>query len=123
MRRPVILISQVKILPSNQISYNSSLAKEHDITTILVNLTNSMIDMLYTLKSFNTWQITLPKAWRSKYKTQNFTAEETSEGLLIKPLNSNGTVYYEDKQGFGLYAEDWLDTNAIIQSIKSLRHE
>jgi bifunctional DNA-binding transcriptional regulator/antitoxin component of YhaV-PrlF toxin-antitoxin module len=35
--------------------------------------------MNYTLKSFNTGQITLPKSWRSKYDTKIFVAEETSQ--------------------------------------------
>jgi len=35
--------------------------------------------MNYTLKSFNTGQITLPKKWREKFETKNFMAIETNE--------------------------------------------
>jgi len=35
--------------------------------------------MTYTLKSFNTGQITLPKAWRSRFDTKIFLAEETDK--------------------------------------------
>jgi len=35
--------------------------------------------MNYTLKSFNTGQITLPKKWRNKFDTKNFIATETEE--------------------------------------------
>jgi len=31
----------------------------------------------YTLKSFNSGQITLPKKWRDKFATKNFVAVET----------------------------------------------
>jgi bifunctional DNA-binding transcriptional regulator/antitoxin component of YhaV-PrlF toxin-antitoxin module len=33
--------------------------------------------MTYTLKLFNTGQVTLPKSWREKYNTKNFIALET----------------------------------------------
>jgi hypothetical protein len=54
--------------------------------------------MITTLKSFGTGQITLPKAWRDKFKTENFIAQETSQGLLIKPLVEDG-FYYELEDG------------------------
>ena len=98
------------------------LAKTFHKNTVLVNLTNITNSMIYTLKSFNTGQITLPKARRSKFATQNFIAEETKDGLLIKPITENTTVYYEDKQGFGIYAESGLDTDIIIASIKKIRN-
>jgi bifunctional DNA-binding transcriptional regulator/antitoxin component of YhaV-PrlF toxin-antitoxin module len=63
--------------------------------------------MIYTLKSFNTGQITLPKVWRSKFNTKNFVAEEREDGLLIKPIeNLNDSVYYENKDGFGIYSAE-----------------
>ena len=40
----------------------------------------------YTLKSFNSGQVTLPKKWRDQFDTSLFIAEETKEGLLIKPI-------------------------------------
>jgi len=58
--------------------------------------------MTYTLKLFNTGQVTLPKKWRDKQNTKNFVAEETTQGLLIKPLSQNltDTIYYENNEGF-----------------------
>ena len=58
--------------------------------------------MTHTLKLFNTGQITLPKKWRDQYDTKNFTAEETKEGLLIRPIarDFSDTVYYENNEGF-----------------------
>ena len=57
--------------------------------------------MLYTLSLFNTGQITLPKPWRKKFRTKKFIAEETENGLLIRPLLStlhpDETIFYEDK--------------------------
>lgn len=47
--------------------------------------------MNYPLKMFNSGQITLPKKWREKYDTHSFIAEETREGLLIKPILTNST--------------------------------
>lgn len=76
--------------------------------------------MIYTLSMFNTGQITLPKVWREKHETKKFLAEETEEGLLIKPISKDGTVMYENKKGFGLYCESGLDTDKIIDTIKKL---
>ncbi|MEK7672336.1 MAG: hypothetical protein AAB373_00480 [Patescibacteria group bacterium] len=76
--------------------------------------------MIYTLSMFNTGQVTLPRNWRKKFKTNKFVAEETQEGLLIKPLEKDGTVYYEDKKGFGIYCETGLDVEKIIKTIDKL---
>lgn len=57
--------------------------------------------MIYTLKSFNTGQITLPKKWRDRFKTSIFIAEEKNGGLFIKPIikdNNKQVVYYETKE-------------------------
>ncbi len=79
--------------------------------------------MIYTLKSFNTGQITLPKVWRSKFKTKNFIAEEHEDGLLIKPIvDSNDSVYYENKDGFGVYSSQWIDPEEIISKINKLQN-
>lgn len=79
--------------------------------------------MNHTLKLFNTWQVTLPKKWREKYNTKNFIAEETEEGLLIKPLESSSkTYYYENDEGFGIFNEDWIDAENLISKIKSLQN-
>ncbi|OGJ42798.1 hypothetical protein A3B60_00965 [Candidatus Peregrinibacteria bacterium RIFCSPLOWO2_01_FULL_39_12] len=69
---------------------------------------------------FNTGQITLPKSWRTKYKTNKFVAEEIKDGLLIKPLVKDETVYYEDKNGFGIYCESGLDMEKFKQAIKKM---
>jgi hypothetical protein len=34
--------------------------------------------------------VTLPKKWRSQFDTKHFLAMETSEGLLIQPILSQG---------------------------------
>ena len=74
----------------------------------------------YTLKIFNTGQVTLPKLWRDKLGTKNLVAEETEEGLLIKPLRVDKVIYYQSKDGFGLYCEKGLPTDKIISKIKTL---
>ncbi len=43
----------------------------------------------HNLKLFNTGQVTLPKSRRQQHDTNLFLAEETQEGLLIKPIISN----------------------------------
>lgn len=88
---------------------------------------------MWTLSCFNTGQITLPKKWRSQFKSDKYIATETKNGLLIKPIIENKaldhlqvlnelkekddgeitllesdkdgkSVYYEDNKGsFGLY--------------------
>jgi len=81
--------------------------------------------MTYTLKLFNTWQITLPKKWRENFSTKNFIAEETEEGLLIKPIlpeKKSKTYYYDNKEWFGIYNEDWIDTDDLISKIKELQN-
>lgn len=78
---------------------------------------------MYTLKLFNTGQVTLPKKWRDKVDTSLFLAEETAEGLLIKPIKSKGpedVVFYESKEGFGIYSEKGMDPHALIARIKQL---
>lgn len=78
--------------------------------------------MSYNLKLFNTWQITLPKTWRDRYDTKVFLAEETDRWLLIKPIINDDTVYYENKDWFGIYSESWIDPNIIISKIKKLQN-
>jgi len=70
---------------------------------------------------FNTGQITLPKKWRERYPdTKKFLAEETEDGLLIKPFAKDETVFYEDKEGCGIYCEKGLDADKILKTIKKL---
>ncbi|MDD3303236.1 MAG: AbrB/MazE/SpoVT family DNA-binding domain-containing protein [Candidatus Gracilibacteria bacterium] len=78
--------------------------------------------MNHTLKLFNTGQVTLPKSWRNKYNTKVFLAEETDKGLLIKPIIKDDVVYYENKEGFGIYSDNGIDPESIISKIKQLQN-
>ncbi|MBI5793906.1 hypothetical protein HZA87_02345 [Candidatus Uhrbacteria bacterium] len=58
--------------------------------------------------------ITLPKKWRTKFKTRHFMFIEVSEGLLVKPIEE--IEYYEQKDGTvglrfpgGIEMHDFLD--------------
>ena len=80
--------------------------------------------MTYTLKLFNTGQITLPKKWREKYNVKNFIAIETEEWLLVKPLleeKKSKTYYYENKEWFWIFNENWIDSEDLINKIKELQ--
>lgn len=83
-----------------------------------VNLINFM--NTYTLKLFNTGQVTLPKKWRKKYRTKNFIAQETKNGLLIQPLTDKKVVYFENKDGFGLYCESGIPIDDVVDKIKKI---
>lgn len=72
---------------------------------------------------FNTGQITLPKRWREKFKTKKFVAQETKEGLLIRPILKDETVYYENTNGFGLYCEKGLDVEKLEKAIEEINNE
>lgn len=85
---------------------------------LLMNLMKYM--NTYTLKLFNTGQITLPKSWRSKCETKHYIATETKEGLLIQPLRDKEVVYFENKEGFGLYCDSGLPVDDIISKIKKI---
>lgn len=57
--------------------------------------------VLATLCVQKTGMITLPKKWRDRHPAQRLIAEETPEGLLIRPVSE--IEYYEDPDGsFGL---------------------
>ena len=47
-------------------------------------------------------------------------SQETEDGLLIKPIQSDEVVYYKAKDGFGLYCEKGLPVDKIIAKIKDL---
>ena len=80
--------------------------------------------MNYTLKLFNTGQVTLPKNWRNKFDTKNFIAEETDKWLLIRPIEDKNSdiVFYESKEWFGIYSESWINPEDIISKIKKLQN-
>lgn len=84
----------------------------------LTNLINIM--NIFTLKLFNTGQVTLPKSWRNKFKTKVFIAKETKDGLLIQPLIDKKLVYFENKDSFGLYCEEGLPVDKIVNKIKEI---
>ena len=75
---------------------------------------------MYLLSMFNTGQITLPKKWREKFKTNKFIAEEVAEGLLIKPVVNDEVVYYENEKGYGVYCEKGMDPKKIIDAINKI---
>ena len=74
---------------------------------------------------FNTWQITLPKERRKKYDTQSFIAEETLDGLLIKPIlkQDNSSAYFQTPDEFGIYYPKWIDAQKLILEIKQIQDE
>lgn len=78
--------------------------------------------MSYTLKMFNTGQVTLPKKRRSRFNTDHFIAEEVDWGLLITPIISSQkqqeAVFYENDDGFGVYFAQWKDPEELIQEIQ-----
>ena len=57
--------------------------------------------VLATLNVQKTGMITLPKKWRDRHPALRMIAEETPEGLLIRPVSE--IEYYEEENGsFGL---------------------
>jgi len=74
--------------------------------------------MITTLKIFGTGQVTLPKIWREKFKTDHFVAQETSEGLLIKPLVEDGFFYELEDGEFGLNFPLGLDAKTVLNNLK-----
>lgn len=84
-----------------------------------MNLTNFMT--FHTLKLFNTGQVTLPKKWRSQFATEQFLAEETAEGLLIKPiLREQEVVEYANEEEEGIFFPKGIDPRVLIQKIKEI---
>jgi len=78
--------------------------------------------MITTLKLFGTGQITIPKAWREKYKTDQFIAQDTPQGLLIKPMVEE--FFYEDGDGyFGLNFPLGIDAKELASKLKKANGE
>lgn len=70
-----------------------------------------------TLKVFGKGQVTLPKEWRSKVHTEYFTAEETPQGLLLKPIVES--TYYEiDEENFGLHFPQGISASKLAKELK-----
>lgn len=77
--------------------------------------------MIYSLKMFNTGQITLPKSWRKKFDTKYFLAKETANGLLIQPIREDEDVIsYENTEESGLIFPKGMDPQKIIDKIKEI---
>ena len=74
--------------------------------------------MVYTLKMFNTGQVTLPKKRRSQYDTDKFQAEEKDWSLIIRPLYNDDSVYYEDDTWFWIYFPSWVSPDELITRIQ-----
>lgn len=73
--------------------------------------------MFTPLKIFGTGQVTLPKEWRDKVKTLHLIAEETPQGLLIKPLTT--VEYYEmDEENFGLNFPMGMEASKLLKELK-----
>jgi bifunctional DNA-binding transcriptional regulator/antitoxin component of YhaV-PrlF toxin-antitoxin module len=79
--------------------------------------------MITTLKAFGTGQITLPKAWREKFKTKHFIAQETSQGLLIKPVVEEGYFYELDSGEFGVNFPLGMDAEKVLSNLKKANGE
>lgn len=70
-----------------------------------------------TMKVFGKGQVTLPKKWRDKVGTEHFIAEETPQGLLIKPITE--VVYYEmDDENFGLHFSTGISSSTLLANLK-----
>jgi bifunctional DNA-binding transcriptional regulator/antitoxin component of YhaV-PrlF toxin-antitoxin module len=53
--------------------------------------------MISILKEFGRGQITLPKKWRERFNTEVYIAKDTSQGLLIIPLEDESIKVDESK--------------------------
>ena len=53
--------------------------------------------MISILKEFGRGQITLPKKWRERFNTNVYIAKDTSQGLLIVPLEDESIKIDESK--------------------------
>lgn len=75
------------------------------------------MNTLTTAKIFGTGQITLPKQWRTKMKTNNVIIEEVPQGLLIKPLLPS--LYYEiDENNFGINFPTGIEAGELAAKLK-----
>lgn len=81
--------------------------------------------MTYTLSVFNTGQITLPKKVREgRFRNaKKLIAEETEEGLLIKPLHNPKqskiiVMPYSNKTEEGIIFPEGIDGEDLINLLK-----
>lgn len=73
--------------------------------------------MITTLKIFGTGQVTIPKIWREKYKTDQYIAQETPQGLLLKPLMEE-LFYEEGDDYFGINFPLGIDAKKLATKLK-----
>lgn len=80
--------------------------------------------MTYTLSVFNTGQITLPKKIREgRFRNaKKLIAEETEEGLLIRPLQTTQSkivvMPYRNKTEEGIIFPEGIDGEDLINLLK-----
>jgi len=77
--------------------------------------------MTYILSCFNTGQITLPKKWRDLFPGKKYVAEETDEGLLIKPFPTGSSIknikftYFDNNKEEGIIFQDGIDPEDLAK--------
>lgn len=75
--------------------------------------------MTHILSCFNTGQITLPKKWRDSHESKKYIAEETKDGLLIKPLSEKEikVSYFNHDKEEGVIFPEGIDPEDLIKII------
>lgn len=75
------------------------------------------------VKSTSRGQITIPKKWRSQFKTDNYILEVKTEEIIIKPINinqiENETVIFDadrDNSGKGISPDEMIK---LLKKIKN----
>lgn len=81
----------------------------------------------HNLKLFNTGQVTLPKNRRQQYNTNLFLAEETEDGLLIKPLMSKAENINSIEIFISAFkkqaVKQWFNESEIEEMIKQTKKD
>lgn len=76
--------------------------------------------VIATLSVQKTGMITLPKKWRDSNPSSIVVAEETSRGLLIRPLEE--VEYYEEPDGsFGLHFPQGIEAGRLRKMFEAAR--
>ncbi len=76
--------------------------------------------VLATLSVQKTGMITLPKKWRDRHPATRLIAEETPDGLLIRPVSE--IEYYEEADGsFGLRFPLGMDMRRFQKMFRAAR--
>lgn len=74
--------------------------------------------VIATLSVQKSGMITLPKKWRDRNPARIVMAEETSEGLLIKPYSD--VQYWEDEKGnCGLHFPHGIPAEELAKKLQS----